>query len=594
MKRLITAGATDQTVYVFIMDSASTTGGGKTGLAYNTGSLVCYYVRDLGSATALTLATQTVTGAHSDGGFVEVDATNMPGIYRLDLSDAICAAGVSNVAIMLKGASGMVPLPMEIQLGGGTIGTVTNGVDIIKILGTAISSPATAGVLDVNLKNIANAAVSASTAQLGVNLVNIAGAAVSTSTAQLGVNAVQAGATAWGSGAITADSIAAGAITAAKIAAGAIDNATFAADVGSTAYATNIIALAADKAIANAALATAANLAAAKTVVDAVKVKTDYLPSATAGAAGGVFIAGSNAATSITTALTANITGNLSGSVGSVTGAVGSVTGAVGSVTGAVGSVTGAVGSVTGNVGGNVTGSVGSVVGAVGSVTAAVTLPTIPTNWITANGIAADAIGASELAADAVTEIAAGVSIPSAATIASQVRTELTTELGRIDVATSTRLATADYTAPLDAAGTRTAIGLATANLDTQLGAIAGYVDTEVGAIYTRIGAPVGASISADIAGISAGSGLDAAGVRAAIGLSSANLDTQLAAELAQATLARKLLKNRTETNPATGVMTVYDDDGVTPLYTANLYEDTAGATAYDGTAGVNRRNALS
>ncbi|WP_230690819.1 hypothetical protein, partial [Streptococcus pneumoniae] len=64
----------------------------------------------------------------------------------------------------------------------------------------------------------------------------------------------------------------------------------------------------------------------------------------------------------------------------------------------------------------------------------------------------------------------AGISIPSAATIASQVRTELTTELGRIDVATSTRLATAGYTAPLDAAGTRTALGLATAILDTQLG----------------------------------------------------------------------------------------------------------------------------
>jgi len=85
------------------------------------------------------------------------------------------------------------------------------------------------------------------------------------------------------------------------------------------------------------------------TVVDAIKVKTDYLPSATAGASGGVFIAGSNAATSITTALTANITGNLSGSVGSVTGAVGSVTGAVGSVTGAVGSVTGNVGGSVGS-----------------------------------------------------------------------------------------------------------------------------------------------------------------------------------------------------------------------------------------------------
>lgn len=81
--------------------------------------------------------------------------------------------------------------------------------------------------------------------------------------------------------------------------------------------------------------------------ISAIKTKTDFLPSATAGAAGGVFIAGSNAATSVTTALTANITGNLSGSVGSVTGAVGSVTGAVGSVTAGVtlasGTHTGAV-----------------------------------------------------------------------------------------------------------------------------------------------------------------------------------------------------------------------------------------------------------
>jgi hypothetical protein len=62
-------------------------------------------------------------------------------------------------------------------------------------------------------------------------------------------------------GAIDAATFAAGAIDAAAIANAAIDNATFAADVGSTAYATNIIALAADKSVANAALATAAELA---------------------------------------------------------------------------------------------------------------------------------------------------------------------------------------------------------------------------------------------------------------------------------------------------------------------------------------------
>lgn len=61
------------------------------------------------------------------------------------------------------------------------------------------------------------------------------------------------------------------------------------------------------------------------------------------GAAGGMFIAGTNAATTITTGLTTTFTGNLTGSVGSVTGAVGSVTGNVG------GNVTGSVGSVTGH-----------------------------------------------------------------------------------------------------------------------------------------------------------------------------------------------------------------------------------------------------
>lgn len=78
------------------------------------------------------------------------------------------------------------------------------------------------------------------------------------------------------------------------------------------------------------------------------------------------------------------------------------------SVTGSVGSVTGSVGSVTGNVGGNVVGSVGSVTGSVGSVTGNVggSVGSIAAGGITAASIADDAIGASELAADAIAEIA--------------------------------------------------------------------------------------------------------------------------------------------------------------------------------------------
>lgn len=116
-----------------------------------------------------------------------------------------------------------------------------------------------------------------------------------------------------------------------------------------------------------------ADIAAVKVDTAAVKVKTDFLPSATAGAAGGLFIAGTNAATVVTTSFTTTFTGNLTGSVASVTGAVGSVTGAVGSVTGAVGSVTAGV--------------------------------TIASGGIIVGAFAANAITAAALATDAVNEI---------------------------------------------------------------------------------------------------------------------------------------------------------------------------------------------
>jgi len=116
MKLIYKKGSTDVTVLVFIQDSTSTTGAGKTGLLYSSSGLVCYYARPGVAAAALALATQTVTGAHTDGGFVEVNATNMPGVYRLDLSDAILASGVNSAVVMLKGATGMAPLTLEIQL----------------------------------------------------------------------------------------------------------------------------------------------------------------------------------------------------------------------------------------------------------------------------------------------------------------------------------------------------------------------------------------------------------------------------------------------------------------------------------------------
>jgi hypothetical protein len=56
--------------------------------------------------------------------------------------------------------------------------------------------------------------------------------------------------------------------------------------------------------------------------------------------------------------------------------------------------------------------------------------------------------------------------------------------------------------------------------------------------------------------------------------------------------LAAKILQNKTITNPNTGQIIVFDDDGITPLLTANLFEDADGLQAYRG-QGAERRERL-
>jgi hypothetical protein len=116
--RLIKKGATSQTVYIEVLDSTSTTGGRKTGLAFGTSGLTAYYARIGAAATAITLVTQTASGAWSSGGFAEVDSANMPGVYRLDVPNAAVASGVDSVVVTLKGATGMAQVSIAIQLTG--------------------------------------------------------------------------------------------------------------------------------------------------------------------------------------------------------------------------------------------------------------------------------------------------------------------------------------------------------------------------------------------------------------------------------------------------------------------------------------------
>lgn len=115
-KQLVQLGNTSRTEYIWIQDSSSTTGGGLTGLVFNSAGLTAYYVTERGSATAITLVTlASATAAYSSGGFIAVDGTNMPGLYRIDIPNAVFATADKSV-VLLKGATNMAPVLLEYQI----------------------------------------------------------------------------------------------------------------------------------------------------------------------------------------------------------------------------------------------------------------------------------------------------------------------------------------------------------------------------------------------------------------------------------------------------------------------------------------------
>jgi hypothetical protein len=79
---------------------------GATGLVFNTSGLAAYYVRNQSAPVAITLVTQTPTGAWTSGGFAQISSSLVPGVYRLDVPNAAFAAGASDVTIVVRGASG--------------------------------------------------------------------------------------------------------------------------------------------------------------------------------------------------------------------------------------------------------------------------------------------------------------------------------------------------------------------------------------------------------------------------------------------------------------------------------------------------------
>lgn len=129
----IAPGSTSQSIEVYL---------GVTGLTASTSGLSARYNRTRTASVSIPLVARTIGQAWTSGGFAEVDATNMPGVYRLDLPDAALAAGADDVTIVVRGASGTNGAVMTIKLSSGGL---TSAQTASAVWDAARASYATAG-----------------------------------------------------------------------------------------------------------------------------------------------------------------------------------------------------------------------------------------------------------------------------------------------------------------------------------------------------------------------------------------------------------------------------------------------------------------
>lgn len=268
------------------------------------------------------------------------------------------------------------------------------------------------------------------------------------------------GASEIGADAIGASELAADALGASEVAAAAFTEDAFATTAGSY-YPLGVV----DQGTAQAATGTTLRLRAAATFADDEVIGAKILITGGSAGVGQVreisdYVSATDTATvaTWTTTPTGAITYQVVGEV--ATGSGGGLDAA--GVRAAVGLASANLDTQLTNIESGVAitdGSIGTATFASGAINAAA----IATGALGADEIAADAIGASELAADAIGASELAADAIAASELAAGGVTEIQTGLST-----------------LDAAGVRTAVGLGSANLDTQLAAIDDYVDAEV------------------------------------------------------------------------------------------------------------------
>ena len=147
----IAPGSTSQSIELYL---------GATGLTASTSGLSARYNRTRTASVSIPLVARTIAQAWTSGGFAEVDATNMPGVYRLDLPDAALASGADDVTVVVRGASGTNGAVMTVKLSSGGLTSAQTASAVLDAVG---SSYVTAGSIGYAIQNSNVASISNST-----------------------------------------------------------------------------------------------------------------------------------------------------------------------------------------------------------------------------------------------------------------------------------------------------------------------------------------------------------------------------------------------------------------------------------------------
>jgi hypothetical protein len=108
-------GQVDFTVLVKIRDDAGAPATGLTEASIDIAYSRVETDNDVTTTDVTPAALSALTDAHTDWGFEEVSATDHPGLYRLDIADAVFASGAWSAVVTITG-TGLDPADLEFVL----------------------------------------------------------------------------------------------------------------------------------------------------------------------------------------------------------------------------------------------------------------------------------------------------------------------------------------------------------------------------------------------------------------------------------------------------------------------------------------------